>query len=64
MSKSTKVSQRHDVQFSHSQRSMSNVKIYKRSVHFALVLAVSEIFYFIIFDIQKVFQGHGVQFLS
>ena len=44
---------------------MANVRIYKGLLHnFALALTVSEILTFIFFYIQKVGQGHGVQFLQ
>ena len=42
---------------------MANVKIYKRLPHiFELALTVSEIKKFLIVDLQKVDQGHEVQF--
>ena len=42
---------------------MANVKIYETFPHiFVLALFVSDIIIFNIFDLQKVDQGHGIQF--
>ena len=55
---------RSQVQFLHGHRLMANVKIYKRLPHiFALALTVSGILRFKIFDLLKVGQGHGAQYL-
>ena len=44
---------------------MENIKIYKCLPHiFTLALTVSDIISYLIFDLEKVDQGHGVRFFQ